>query len=541
MDNPNQMNTENKEIIGLKTIVVGYSRHWKLFLGAFVFSLILGVLYLILIPKTYEIKARICLQEDKGLSGTGFDLGGNAGLMRSFGFGGGGLRGVSIDDEKTVLMSNMLLSRVVKNMRLQIDYMKPGTLFYKLYKNSPLTLSFDSITGDHIVDRIRFEVSYKKDNIRVGVESEADEKESEFNYTSLPAEIKLDQGIFILDYTDGFNSENAQDMNIIVNPVSWVAEELAEDILIEEVSKSSNIIELAIDDYEQVRGVNLLNTLIELYNSQAEEKKEKDARKSLDYLDNRIQTAINDLHISELAIEEYKIQNKLTEIKFDAQFYVGQMQSLRAKIIELETQYSVIEMLDKYVKDPVNKYNLVPALLTSMDGEKGAGTINLYNEKLLERDRLLKTSTEASPLISNVNEQVNKLRLSVVQTIFNASTSLQSTIDELKDKENKLYNKMGEIPTVEREYIDYKRQQSILQNVYLVLIQKREEQALLLGNMTKKAFMVDPAFIKEKPVAPRKLYALIGIFLLTLLLPVIFLSFKSIFYALKDEYQNGVK
>ena len=228
----------------------------------------------------------------------------------------------------------------------------------------------------------------------------------------------------------------------------------------------------------------------------------------------------------------------MTDIEYDVQFYADQMKELQMKIIELEAQTRLVDLLDAYVKDPQNKYNLVPILLASGEGENSSKSVASYNEALLERLRLMQSTKGDNPLIGQMNKQVDQLRESVFLSIDNAKKSLNLTLDDLKGKEKIIMDKMGVVPTLEREYVDFRRQQEIYQALYLILLQKREDFMLSIGESKDRARIVEAAYVKKKSIAPRKLYALIGMIIFTMVVPVAFLFGKEQFVALKKEYKE---
>ena len=208
----------------------------------------------------------------------------------------------------------------------------------------------------------------------------------------------------------------------------------------------------------------------------------------------------------------------------------------KEKIIEYEAQNHIINLLDTYVKDPKNKYSVIPAML-SADGEKG-GAISAYNEALMERDKITKSTNSVNPLSEIADSQIDKLRDGVVLAIDNARKSSQFVLNDLKSQEKAIMSKMDYVPTYEREYLDYKRQQEILQGVYLILLQKREEVALSLGQGRDKGFIVDAAVAKYRPVAPRKLFAVLGFLILTIVIPMGYLFAKQQLRDLIDIYKR---
>jgi uncharacterized protein involved in exopolysaccharide biosynthesis len=280
----------------------------------------------------------------------------------------------------------------------------------------------------------------------------------------------------------------------------------------------------------------MLNTLIRMYNENAAFYKQAEDHKVMAFVEGRITNVFAELEGVESDIEKYKTLHGMTLLESDVLFYTEQMKELQTKIVELEAQSYVIRMMDDYAKNPANKYEIVPSLLSAIDGEK-AGAITVYNETLLERDRLLQNSNEHNPAYKSINAQVDKLREGVFLTIANAEKSCQMTLSDLKSKEKVLLGKMKSVPELERQFVSYKRQQEILQGVYLILLQKREETALSLGCQTDRARLTDPAFVMKKPIGPRKLYAAIAMLLLTLIVPVGFLFVKDIAISVGKEYK----
>lgn len=529
-----ELQQADKETISLKKIIVNYLLHWKLFVLAAFISIIPATLYLLLYPKTYEIMSKIKLQEDKDLSsGGGIGLGEASGLMRSFGLNGGGGPGLNLDDEIATLSSNELLKKVVVRLGLNVTYEKPYS-FMQLYEHSPLLVSPDSVTQLNLRSGLSF-------NIKVNSDGSAnlvmDESKKTYSFASLPALLELPEGQFNIMYRESADVEKPFSLKVTISPATWAAEDLSDIVTIEEFSKTSSTLELTCTDYERQRGIDLLNVLVEEFNKNSDTIKKTEDFKAMTFLEGRVQSVMKDLTDVERTIEMYKLTNKMTDIEYDVQFYTDAVKNLRTKIIELEAQSHVINLLDTYVNDPKNRYNLIPSILSVGEGEKG-GAVTSYNEALLERERLVKTSKSDNPLLEIANNQIEKLHQSVVLAIDNARKSTQMILSDLKSQEKVIMDKMGNVPTYEREYLDLRRQQEILQGVYLILLQKREEIALSLGQKRDKGFVVDAAYAKYLPIGPRKLYAALFMMIFTIFVPVGFLFCKEQLYALLVEYRN---
>jgi len=534
------MEKQNKENIGLRPIIVDYLRHWKLIVGAGVFSLILAILYLVVYPKTYETMARVQIQEDNNLMSTGsLGLGDAAGIMKSFGLGGIASGSVSIDDEIVTFYSSDLMSRAISKLGLYVEYTKPFIFWYKMYGEEPVKITCDPSALAALNETIKFYISSGAGGIKIKYETLSTSKKLQFD--SFPAVVEVNNIRFVINRNPA-STETSFNINAEVNPPQWIAEALAKEMLIEDYSKSSNVIEFTYRDHQYQRAKDILNTLIAFYNEDAAAYRQKVGNASLDFLAGRIEIVTTDLRKTEQQIEQFKTANKLTDITYDIQYYAGYMQELKLKIVELETQTTLIELMDKWVKDPANKYTMIPSMFTTIT-EMEATPISLYNMKLLERERTIQNSSADNPLVANLTLEVDRLRESVFKMIDNAHQSMVLARNKLGDTEKQLLKMRDAVPEQERVYTDLKRQQEILQGVYLILLQKREEIALSIGQNVDKAKVIDAAFVMKKPVHPRKLYAAIGLVVLTLVLSIGWLFLKeqtvAIWRLLREEKEGG--
>lgn len=537
-------NISNKEEIGLRPIIINYLLHWKLILGVGLVAVFFAILYLIFYPRTYETMARVQIQDENNpLSSGGLALGEAAGLMKSFGLGGGLTSGsIVIDDEIATFTSNHLLSAMIYELGLFVEYSEPFTFGYKLYEDKPLVVTADSLTIARLDDNIDCKVSVSPNNVKIKVKIKKGKVNKTFQFNSLPAVVQLEQGEFTFDHTNSGREKSSYTLHVAIRPLTSVADDLIDEFLIEELSKTSNVIEFSVSDYERQRSKDMFNTLIKIYNTRATAYKNELGQKSMDFLENRIDNLVADLSDVEQEIERYKAKNKITMVDLDVQYYAEYMKELQMKMIEAETQAHIIKIMEGFIKKPENQYKLVPSLLTTGASDSETSPLSLYNQALLERERIIKNSGEDNPMIAPLTLQIDKLRESVYLMIDNAAQSIDLVLKELKEKEKTIVSRMGEVPQQERIYFDLRRQQEILQGVYLILLQKREEIALSIGQSKDKAKVIDPAFTKPLPIAPRKLFAAIGIIAFTLVITVGWIfcteqyaAFKKDFYRIKKE------
>lgn len=522
---------KDNETVDLRSLFISYLSHWRLIGGSALFSLVIAIAYLVIYPTTFETDAQILIQDDKDTFSSGsFGLGEAAGLMKSFGIGGNSNSSINLDDEFVTITSNQLFRTMVERLGLYVDYTEPFTFGYRLYRNIPLKISADSATLASMEHTMELDIHhYGNGKVRIDSKlklSKFRKQKASFDLESLPAMIKVGPYDLKIEYAaqDARNSDFELEAKI-QSPTS-VAERLVDEFHIEDYSKSSNVLQISCQDYEKQRAKDMLSMLIACYNEQAENYKKRLADKTLSFLNSRLDAVLGELAKSEEAIESYKNKNKITMVEYDVQMYAAAMQELQTKLIELESQSHLIQLMSDFVRDPQNKYKLVPSLYSPAGSE--SGDLTAYNQILIERERVIRNSSEKNPMVTTLSVQADRMRESVYKMIDNAQESLSMTKKDLKDKERQLMSKISGIPQQERVYVDLKRQQEIYQGVYLVLLQKKEDIELTIGQGKERARVLDAPYTKAAPVAPRKLFAAIGIIAFTLFVSVGWLSMKYI-------------
>lgn len=542
---------KDNETVDLRGLFISYLTHWKLIGGCALFSLIVAILYIVLWPKTVEVTAQVLLQDDKETFSSGsYGLGEAAGLMKSFGLSAGSNSSIVLDDELVILTSNRLVRDMVTQLGIYVDYSEPYTFGYRLYGKEPLKVSCDSSSLSRLEKTIKMDIHHRADgkvDLKAKVKfSTFDTWKKSFHLESLPGVIEIFGHKLTIDYAPN-NVDRNVDFNLLVkvNPPTGVAEGLVEDFLIEDYSKTSNVLQMTCQDYEKQRALDMFTVLIDCYNKQAEGYKQQLGNKSLTFVSERLNNALVELGKIEAAIESYKTKNKITMVEYDVQMYATAMQELQTKIIELEAQRHLIDLMEQFVRDPENKYKLVPSLYTpSTDGSgEGAsgGALSSYNQVLVERERVIKNSSELNPMVATLTTQADRMRESVFTMIENSRKSMDLTYQSLKDKEKQILSRMDKIPQQERSYVDLKRQQEISQGVYLVLLQKQEEIAITLGEGKERARIIDEPYVKSGLVAPRKLYAAIGVVVFTILFSMMWLSLKWLFLSVWGDLKKELK
>ena len=237
------------------------------------------------------------------------------------------------------------------------------------------------------------------------------------------------------------------------------------------------------------------------------------------FVDERLVLIENELQNVEENVENYKKQNQLTNISSEASLFLQSSSEYNKKLAEVETQLNLISYIESHVKNSKNIYNLIPANLGIQDNSL-LSLISNYNNVLLERLRLMRTTNDENPVLTQMEQQIKIVRSSIIASIASVKDGLKIAKMDILSKENQFNSKIKKVPTQERQYIEIKRQQEIKQNLYLFLLQKREENALTLASAIPTAKTLDAAYSSVVPVAPKMMIIFAITLLLGLFIPV---------------------
>ena len=497
-----------------------YVKHWKLFLLSFFVCGVVAVAYLLIKNPEFEISANVLIKEDSKSGGMG---GMASALMKNFAFSDvlGNVGGGVVDDELEIIGSYSVRYNTVKRLQLNKTFVEGVVKKKYYYGDSPIDINpVNADMADTLSFPIQFKVKVsKKEPDKVKVKAEFDGDEVGAAEGNFPIVIKTEYGDFNVTKTPYFPKDKKMDLKVIFFGYGYSAERLGKLVTVKLASKKANVINLIMEDINKVKGKDVLNTMIDEYNDYGVIEKNVTAERTAAFLQKRITIIDNDLKNTERILEQYKTENNLTDIEAEAKIILEKTSDFKEKLINAETQYSVISVIEEFLMAPENKYAVVPMSL-GIDEKSAVESLLQYNELLLERLKLLRSTNPGNPVIESMNEQVDATRESVLATIRSIKRGIEYARNDLRMQEQEFRNRISGMPTQEREFIEIKRQQEIKQALFLFLLQKQEENELTLASANPKAQIIDSAFAKTEPISPVKLFvvALWGIF--GLLLPI---------------------
>ena len=522
--NNTQVATEGK--IDVTEIVAKLKRNWWLFAISVFACLCLAGVYLYAKHSLFSIHAKVLVTYDDGTGSMGSTF------MQSLSLGGVG--GSGVEDEILVMGAHSIKAQTISELKLNRSYSSPdGLLRTRYYYNdSPIEIDAPAALFDTLSTSMTFNIEANEDlsKISVKVKKGRFKTLAEAEASSLPMVVNTPYGIFSIDTTKYYVPNEEIEVKVNVSGNSIAAEGWSQLISVGKSEKKSNGISMYIEDINIQRGKDFLNKMIELYNRRGQAEKDEMAINTGKFIEERLEFLYQDLSASEEKLEKFKKQSNITDLKADAAILLQKANSLDEKLVEAETEFEILKLNRDFLADPENKYSMIP----NVSGTH-SGSLSAYNSLILQYFRLQNNAKANNAILKSTEAQIDAMRENIIETINKSYETAKLKLDELKRQNNLAKSQLNIVPTHEREYLELLREQSIRNTLYSFLLQKREENQLVLAATTPKGKIVDEAFAYNEPIAPKKLMVIIIALFFGLMIPALWLYVKPM---LSDKFDS---
>lgn len=501
----------------------------------------IGAIYLRYTTPLYQSTAKLLIKDDdNGSSRRGSSLQNitNLGTISN---------SAGIDNEMEILSSHSIAEDAIRDLKLYVNYTTEGKVKDVItYRDQPLVVDIDAAHLDRLNRPINLNITKNGSSFVVNgtysVPTDEENSEGPFSinkkFTSLPATIPTRAGIITINSNNGRTLHEGQVLKVSILSPKMASDKYVGELKIGQSGKGTSILQLQLTDEVPQRSLDYLKQLAIVYNRQANEDKNAVAHQTEKFINSRLEKINAELGKTEGELQNYKQKNGMVELKMNASNSVSNQNTSEQKLAEMETQIELFNTIAREVESSSRNLTQVIPSNVGLDDESSTSLINKYNELVLERNRLLRSASESSPVVEPLTDQIRDLNVNIRRAIAAARKNLQIQRDAVLAQVTKYTDQVEETPQQERMLTQIGRQQEVKSGLYLMLLQKREENSISLAATADKGRLIDDPRLNGK-VSPNSTYIMLIALVIGLAIPVLIILIIQ-FFRYKIEGHDDV-
>ena len=529
--------------LNFQTIFAALVLNWHWFLLSLIIFFCGALIYLRYAEPVYKISARMLIKDEQKSKSANQMLAG----VEDLGFL---TNSTGVDNEVEVLQSRILLRDVVKDLKLYAEYRREGRVHDVItYNRQPLNIDLDP---QHL-DSLDINLLEKTEWLTVRMYREGtdymlsgtvmvDGKEGPTflrRVKSLPATFRCALGTITVTANAGREWEKGTAYRVTIRPPMQVATKILANLTIEPTSKLTSIAELTLEDKSYRRGMDILRQLTVCYNRQANADKNEVAMRTEEFINDRMAMIDKELGKTETDIQKFKQANAMTTVGVDASQSVQMSNEFSARLSEANSQVEMLDYMREFVNNPSNKYQIIPSNVGVTDAASTA-LINKYNQEVQNRNRLLKAASEQAPQVQTLTATIDELQQSIQTALLQARRTADINRQGIRSQFSKFQGRVSAAPLQERVLTQVGRQQDVKSALYMLLLQKREENSIALAATADNGKLIDDPLM-EGQVRPKKLLVLAAALFLGFAVPGFFIWLLSLFRYKIEGHEDVAK
>jgi tyrosine-protein kinase Etk/Wzc len=485
----NNLHSENDDDLDIKELAYSYLKYWKLILLSMLLSMGLGYLYLKFTPKKYLSESKILINS-----------GNNDNLIFS------GLTEISdlsdfsrskLDDWIEMLKSRRLVSKVIEKLNLNIQYTKKNRFVSKqVYeKDASVYVRFINEKSKYLIDNSKHleVVIYNNDKF---ICKSVDTNNEFYGEFGKPVKFPFGDIIFFRNPI----SKPGERIFITIKPIIDVTLEYISALNIENVNKNGNILSLGMQTILPDNANKMLDLLVLQLQEDILDDRNKIGQNTISFINERLSLISKDLTITDNDMEKYKSGKRIVSVETEERKEVQESSRIEEQLKQFSIQLSLIDYMEKFITS--NNNSLLPSNIGLTDASL-ISTTQEFNKLVLERDKLLESSTKENPMVKNLDIQIRDYNNNLRKSLRNYKNSTSIAIENLQKQMGQISSKISELPAKERGFKDIFRKQQTVEALYLLLLQKREEIEITAASTPSVVKVVDKAFYSSNPVYPK--------------------------------------